>query len=135
MLRHWCISVCLTELPPCVSALARGDEHKVRLGSEPQAVFQNNDKSQSSICCHRPFVFDAVWKRALPSKFSPPMHSLTFGVFWTFRTPLALHVGGANVEPVAVQNEPDRNFVRLPGLASIMGPCSWSVSQPRVSIG
>ncbi len=32
--------------------------------------------------------------------------------------PLAIYVRGADVEAVAVQNEPDRDFVRLPGLAS-----------------
>ena len=35
--------------------------------------------------------------------------------------PLAVHVRGADVEPVTVQNKPDRDFVRLPSLASIMG--------------
>ena len=34
--------------------------------------------------------------------------------------PLAVHVRGADVEPVAIQNEPDRDFVGLPGLAPIM---------------
>ena len=34
--------------------------------------------------------------------------------------PLAVHVRGANIEPSAIQNEPDRDFVGLPGLASVM---------------
>ena len=34
--------------------------------------------------------------------------------------PMAVHVPCADVEPVAVKNEPDRDLVGLPGLASIM---------------
>jgi hypothetical protein len=63
----------------------------------------------------------SVRKRALPSKVSPPMDSLIFRCLLDVADPLALHVGGADVEPVVVQNEPDRNFVRLPGLAPVMG--------------
>src|SRR5216683_4632795 len=35
--------------------------------------------------------------------------------------PLAIYVRCTSVKPVAIQNEPDRNFVRLPGFASVMG--------------
>lgn len=35
--------------------------------------------------------------------------------------PLAIYVHCTDVKPVAIQNEPDRNFVRLPGFASVMG--------------
>jgi hypothetical protein len=35
--------------------------------------------------------------------------------------PLAVHVRCADVEPVAVKNEPDRDLVGLPGFASEMG--------------
>jgi len=35
--------------------------------------------------------------------------------------PLAVHVRCADVELVAIQNEPDRDFVGLARLASIMG--------------
>ena len=34
--------------------------------------------------------------------------------------PLAVHVRGADVELIVIQNEPNRDFVGLPGLASIM---------------
>jgi len=48
--------------------------------------------------------------------------------------PLAFYVGGADVERVAVQNEPNRNFVGLPGLASIMGqPCGLLSRYPPQS--
>src|SRR5216683_1153246 len=35
--------------------------------------------------------------------------------------PLAIYVRRTDVKPVAIQNEPDRNFVRLPGFASVIG--------------
>jgi hypothetical protein len=35
--------------------------------------------------------------------------------------PLAIYVRRTDVKPVAIQNEPDRNFVRLPGFAPVMG--------------
>jgi hypothetical protein len=34
--------------------------------------------------------------------------------------PLAIYVRCTDVKPVAIQNEPDRNFVRLAGFASVM---------------
>src|SRR5215467_15487905 len=58
----------------------------------------------------------SVRERALPSKVSPAMDSLIFGVFWTLRTHWRL-----TFELVPVENEPNRNFVWFPGLASIMG--------------
>src|SRR5713101_3471514 len=35
--------------------------------------------------------------------------------------PLAIYVRRTDVKPVTIHNEPDRNFVRLPGFASVMG--------------
>jgi hypothetical protein len=57
----------------------------------------------------------------MPSTFSPAMDSLTCGVFLHVLHPLAIYVRCTDVKPVAIQNEPDRNFVRLPGFASVMG--------------
>jgi len=57
----------------------------------------------------------------LPSNVSPATASLIFGVFWTLLHPLAIHVRGAEVELIVIQNEPNRDFVGLPGLAPIMG--------------
>ncbi len=34
--------------------------------------------------------------------------------------PLAVHARGADVELIVIQNEPNRDFVGLPGLASIV---------------
>ena len=62
----------------------------------------------------------SVRKRALPSNVSPPMDSLIFGVFWTLRTHWRFTIRGANIELIVIQNEPNRDFVGLPGLASIM---------------
>jgi len=35
--------------------------------------------------------------------------------------PLTVDIRGADEELIPVENEPNRNFVRFPGLASIMG--------------
>ena len=35
--------------------------------------------------------------------------------------PIAIYVRRTDVKPVAIQNEPDCNFMRLPGFASVMG--------------
>ncbi len=48
--------------------------------------------------------------------------------------PLAVYVRGAEVKPVSIQNEPDRNFVQLPGLAPIMGQAAWSASRRPASV-
>jgi len=48
--------------------------------------------------------------------------------------PLAVHVRGANVELVAIHNEPACDFVGLPGLASIMSQgCGLLVRYPLQS--
>ncbi len=55
--------------------------------------------------------------RAVPSMFSPANLWCLLHVLH----PLAIYVRSTDVKPVAIQNEPDRNFVRLPGFAPVMG--------------
>ena|SRR5215469_771316 len=84
---------------------------------------------------HRPFVLGAVCKE---TSVALERHA-THGQFdrrclLNVAHPLAVDVRGADVEPVAIQNEPDRNFMGQPALASIMGqPCRLLSGYPPQS--
>ncbi len=62
-----------------------------------------------------------VRNQAVPSMFSASNGQLDLWRLLHVLHPLAIYVRRADVKPVAIQNQPDRNFVRLPGFASIMG--------------
>jgi hypothetical protein len=96
--------------------------HQSDCGENPS---QRNEGSKYPVLpsngSHRPFVLGAVGEEScrtlepLATDGQPNLRRLLH-----IAHPLAVHICGADVELLAVRNEPDRYFVGLPGLPSIM---------------
>src|SRR5207244_702405 len=73
-------------------------------------------------CCYSAFALGSVGEKTslalevLASNGQPDLRRLLHVAH-----PLAVHVCGADIELVVIQNKPDRDLVRIPGLAPIMG--------------
>src|SRR5215471_4934334 len=80
--------------------------------------------------CHGSFVLVAVGEKASAALESLAANGeLNLRRLLNVANPLAVHVRGADIEPVAIHNEPDRNLVSIPGLASAMGQSHGLVSR------
>jgi hypothetical protein len=103
------------ERPRLVAHQADGCEEPPKLNDWPEhPVFSSNGS-------HGAFVLGAICKEpgcafdVLASNGQLDLWRLLHVLH-----PLAIYVRRTDVKPVAIQNEPNRDFVGLPGLASIM---------------
>src|ERR1700693_4855690 len=96
--------------------------HQSGCGENPP---QRNEGSKYPVLpsnsCHSAFVLGAVGEKTsiaierLTTDEQPDLRRLL-----DVAHPLAVHVRGADVELIVIQYEPNRDFVGLPGLSSIM---------------
>jgi hypothetical protein len=103
------------ERPRLVAHQADGCEEPPKLNDWPEhPVFPSNGSHGASVlgavCEETGCAFDV-----LATDGQPDLRRLL-----DVAHPLAVYVRGADVELIVIQNEPNRDFVGLPGLASMM---------------